>query len=192
MILSYNQAKKEKDLDTSLDSIKAEKINEIEELLSKQSKIFYLIFSKEDVEIKSNESSDEIFNKNFLDNDNNQNQKSVSANFSINNNNLELKDLFNISKEVSLSRGEEDFIQKDILQEIEKSPRKRLSIGSSKFDEKTQNRSKDSKESSESGFVSNNKNFILKSALCQGDNSIDYNKSQSFSSKKENNNNRFS
>jgi hypothetical protein len=38
MILSYNQAKKEKDLDTSLDSIKTEKINEIEELLSKQSK----------------------------------------------------------------------------------------------------------------------------------------------------------
>ena len=38
MILSYNHAKKEKDLDTSLDSIKAEKINEIEELLSKQSK----------------------------------------------------------------------------------------------------------------------------------------------------------
>ena len=38
MILSYNHSKKEKDLDTSLDSIKAEKINEIEELLSKQSK----------------------------------------------------------------------------------------------------------------------------------------------------------
>ena len=38
MILSYNQAKKEKDLHTSLDSIKTEKINEIEELLSKQSK----------------------------------------------------------------------------------------------------------------------------------------------------------
>jgi hypothetical protein len=38
MILSYKQAKKEKDLDTSLDSIKTEKINEIEELLSKQSK----------------------------------------------------------------------------------------------------------------------------------------------------------
>ena len=40
MILSYKKKKKEKDLDTSLDSIKAEKINEIEELLSKQSKIF--------------------------------------------------------------------------------------------------------------------------------------------------------
>jgi hypothetical protein len=192
MILSYNQAKKEKDLDTSLDSIKAEKINEIEELLSKQSKIFYLIFSKEDVEIKSNESSDEIFNKNFLDNDNNQNQKSVSANFSINNNNLELKDLFNISKEVSLSRGEEDFIQKDILQEIEKSPKKRLSNGSFKFEEKN-DKSKDSKESNESGFIHNNKkNFILKSTLCQGENSNEFNKNHSFSFKGKENNNRFS
>ncbi len=122
--------------------------------------------------------------------ENNQHPISNSVNLFINN--IEQKETSNISKEVSLSRGEEDLIQKDILQEIEKSPRKRLSIGSSKFDEKTQNRSKDSKESSESGFVSNNKNFILKSALCQGDSSIDYNKSQSFSSKKENNNNRFS
>ena len=122
--------------------------------------------------------------------ENNQHPISNSVNLFINN--IEQKETSNISKEVSLSRGEEDLIQKDILQEIEKSPRKRLFNRSSKFDEKPQNRSKDSKESSESGFVSNNKNFILKSTFYQGDNSIDYNKNHYFSSKKENNNNRFS
>ena len=66
--------------------------------------------------------------------ENNQHPISNSVNLFINN--IEQKETSNISKEVSLSRGEEDLIQKDFLQEIEKSPRKRLSNGSLKFDEK--------------------------------------------------------
>ena len=148
----------------------------------------YIIFKKEDVERKSNESSDEIFNKNFLDYENNQNQNTNPGNLFLNNN-IEQKETSNVSKEVSLSRGEEEFIQKDILQEIEKSPKKRMSNGSFKYEEKFENRSKDSKESNE-GFT--NKNFILKSALCQNDNVNEY-KNHSFSSKnKDNSNNRFS
>ena len=73
---------------------------------------------------------------------------------------------------------------------MEKSPKKRLSNGSLKFEEKVENRSKDSKESSE-GLISNKKNFILKSALCQGENNNEY-KSHSFSTKNKDNNNRFS
>ncbi len=70
---------------------------------------------------------------------------------------------------------------------MEKSPKKRLSNGSLKFEE---NRSKDSKESNE-GLIPNKKNFILKSALCQGDNVNEY-KNHSFNNKNKDNNNRFS
>ena len=87
--------------------------------------------------------SQTVINNNILSNAKNLRSNTININ-----NNLELKDLFNISKEVSLSRGEEDFIQKDILQEIEKSPKKGLSNGSFKFEEKN-DKSKDSKESNE-------------------------------------------
>ena len=66
-----------------------------------------------------------------------------------------------------------------------------MSNGSLKFEEKFENRSKDSKESNE-GLIPNKKNFILKSALCQGDSINEY-KNHSFNNKnKDNNNNRFS
>ena len=68
MFFSYNTYKKKSENDNnnnSIESINDEKINEIEELLSKQ----------KDLEISKNENdnnefTDEIFNKNFLETEN--------------------------------------------------------------------------------------------------------------------------
>ena len=88
MFFSYNTYKKkrENDNNNSIESINDEKINEIEELLSKQKD---LEGSKN--EIDNNEFTDEIFNKNFLETENK-----------------------------NITKKEDDFLQKDILTEINK------------------------------------------------------------------------
>ena len=140
MIASYHEADSEKDM-----SIKKEKITEIEEYLSKQNPKKNLSEEK-----NSDDSSDELYNQTFsahiikLDLENNS-----KANTQSNSND-------NVGTTFNLSHGEE-CIQKDVLQEINHSGRKKKA--NSSYDE----------------HLNTSKNFVLKSSLCDSNSSAQLN-----------------